>query len=448
MAAAADPYVALRIANYRHYLVGSFSALLGRQAVTIAITWEVYQWTHSATALGFVGLVNVLPLLALSLPAGVLADRKDRKLILTIGASVYAVLNLGLALLSLYHDRIPNIGPLPAAEAVIRRAALLFERHTDPATLHFDEPALPLLYLLVLGITTCKILIWPSRSSITPLLVPPSALPNAITWGATSFEIATVAGPALGGFLIAFGGFPPVYVLAALLELFYLWQLSLVLYKRAADPVTLPKRQWKDMWVGAAFIWKKKVILGASSLDLFAVLLGGAIALLPIYADQILHVGPIGLGWLRASPSIGAIGMAVWTAHHTPFRRPGVVLLWAVAGFGGAIIVFGVSHWFWLSFAALLLSGAFDNVSVVIRNSLVQLMTPDAVRGRVTSVNQMFVGSSNEIGALRAGLMAAVVGSVAAVIWGGIGTIVVVAVVAKTVPGLGKLPSLTTLKPD
>ena len=158
-----------------------------------------------------------------------------------------------------------------------------------------------------------------------------------------------------------------------------------------------------DVWAGAAFIWKKKVILGASSLDLFAVLLGGAVALLPIYADQILHVGSHRHLVDMSLTSIGAIGMAVWTAHRTPFVRPGIVLLWAVAGFGAAIIVFGVSHWFWLSFVALLLSGAFDNISVVIRYSLVQLLTPVAVRGRVTAVNQMFIGSSNEIGALSGG---------------------------------------------
>ena len=448
MAAAKDPYLALRVANFRHYLLGGFLALLGRQAVTVAITWEVYQWTHSATALGFVGLVNVLPLLTLSLPAGVLADRKNRKTILVVGAVVYAALNLALALLSAYRGHLPNAGPLPIAEDLIRRAALLFERHTDPASLHFNEPALPLLFVLVLGLATCRILIWPSRSSITPLLVPPASLPNAITWGATSFEIATVAGPALGGFLIAYGGFPRVYLLAAALEIVYLWQLSQVHYPKIERALAKGKREWKDLWAGAAFIWRKKVILGASSLDLFAVLLGGAVALLPIYADQILHVGPIGLGWLRAAPSIGAIGMAFWTAHRTPFVRPGVVLLWAVSAFGVCIMVFGVSRWFWLSFLALLFSGAFDNISVVIRNSLVQLLTPDDLRGRVTSVNQMFVGSSNEIGALRAGLMAAVFGSVAAVVWGGIGTVVVVAVVTKTVPGLRRLASLTTLKPE
>ena len=202
------------------------------------------------------------------------------------------------------------------------------------------------------------------------------------------------------------------------------------------------------MLAGAEFIWRKKVILGASSLDLFAVLLGGATALLPVYADQILHVGPIGFGWLRAAPSIGAFGMAMWLAHRAPLERPGRALLWTVVGFGAAIIVFGLSRWFWLSLLALFFTGVFDNISVVVRQSLVQLLTPDALRGRVTAVNQIFIGSSNEIGALRAGMMAALIGPVGAVVWGGVGTLVVVAAIARAVPDLGRLPPLHTLKPE
>ena len=428
-------------------MTGNFLSMLGRQAVTVAITWQIYQWTHSATALGFVGLVNVLPLFGLSLPAGILADRLNRKRIILAGAWGYALLDLGFVALSVFHARIPRWGPLMAADSVIGRAAGLFERHGSFQTVRFDDPALPLLFALVLGLAICRILIWPARSSFVPLLVGVEVLPNAITWSATTFEIATVAGPALGGFLIAWHGFAPVYLMATVLELVYLVQLARVAYTK--PPVSARKAYaWGDLGAGIAFIWRKKLILGASTLDLFAVLLGGAVALLPIYADQILHVGPVGLGWLRAAPSIGAVAMAVWTAHRSPFRRPGLALLWAVAGFGVAIMAFGLSHWYWVSFAALVASGACDNVSVVIRSSLLQLLTPDAVRGRVTSVNQMFVGSSNEIGALRAGLMAAVVGPVAAVVWGGLGTLAVVALVFKAVPGLSKLPALATLQPD
>lgn len=169
---------------------------------------------------------------------------------------------------------------------------------------------------------------------------------------------------------------------------------------------------------------------------------------MPIYADQILHVGPIGFGWLRAAPSIGAFAMPMWIAHRPPLPSPGRALLWAVAGFGAAIVVFGLSHWFWLSFLALIFSGAFDNISVVVRQSLVQLATPDYLRGRVTAMNQIFIGSSNEIGALRAGLMSALIGPVAAVVWGGLGTILVTITVARAVPALHRLPPLHTLRPE
>jgi MFS family permease len=213
-------------------------------------------------------------------------------------------------------------------------------------------------------------------------------------------------------------------------------------------PVSAAWRSWRGILAGADFIWRRKVILGASSLDLFATLLGGATALLPIYADQVLHVGPIGLGWLRAAPSIGAFGMAMWLAHRAPLTQPGRTLLWSVAGFGLAIVSFGFSPWYWLSFIALLFTGVFDNVSVVVRQSLVQLLTPDHLRGRVTSVNQIFVGSSNEIGSLRAGLMAALFGPVAAAVWGGLGTLAVVGVVAASLPALRRLAPLHNLRPE
>jgi MFS family permease len=193
---------------------------------------------------------------------------------------------------------------------------------------------------------------------------------------------------------------------------------------------------------------RNPTILGAMSLDLFAVILGGATALLPIYADQILHVGPAGLGWLRAAPAAGAILMAMITAHRPPARRPGLMMLWAVAGFGAALAVFSISTVFWLSLAALFLSGCFDNYSVVVRHSLVQLMTPDALRGRVTAVNQLFIGSSNEVSALRAGLTAALFGPVVAAGVGGLGTIAVTALIALLVPSLKRVPPLHELKTE
>lgn len=442
-----DPYGALRIPHYRDYLVGSSLALIGRQAVTAAAIWQVYEWTHSATALGLVGLVNVLPLLVLSLPAGAIADRHDRRRLIALGTAIIAGINLALAALAFWSSAVPDAGLLRSANGLLHATALLFERAADPGTLRFDEPALPIVFLLLLANACARILIWPARSSITPLLVPASALSNAITWNTSSFEIATVAGPALGGLLIAWTGTASVYVLGAGLEVGFLWALSRVTYYQAPTRAII-RRSWRDMLAGAEFIWRKRVILGASSLDLFAVLLGGATALLPIYADQILHVGPIGFGWLRAAPSLGAFTMAMWLAHRRPLEHPGRALLWSIVGFGAAIIAFGWSRWFWFSLFALVLTGAFDNISVVVRQSLVQLLTPDELRGRVTAVNQIFIGSSNEIGALRAGLMSAAVGPVAAVVWGGLGTIAVTALVARLVPALRRLPPLDTLKPS
>jgi MFS family permease len=441
------PYAALSYPTYRRYLTGSFLANFGRQMSTVAVSWEIYQWTHSATALGLVGLINVVPLLTLSLPAGSLADRSDRRRIISFTAGGMAVLSLLLALVSWKHLAIHHHPALDAANQLLRRIALLFERHVEPASLDFSQPALPIVFLILLGTAVLRIIGWPARSAIVPLLLPAPALSNAITWNSSAFEIATMAGPALGGFLVAKTGFPLVYLLDAGLGLVLVAQMMRVTYLNAPQPSSGP-RTWSNTFAGARFIWRKKVILGASTLDLFAVVLGGATTLLPVYADQILHVDAFGFGWLRAAPSIGAFSMAMWLAHRAPLRKPGTVLLWAVAGFGAATIVFGVSHWLWLSLLALFFTGAFDNISVVVRQSLVQLLTPDALRGRVTSVNQIFVGSSNEIGSLRAGLMAALFGPVFAVVVGGLGTLAVVAAVAQRIPSLRSLPPLPDLTPE
>lgn len=442
-----DPYSALRISNFRDYLLGSSLALVGRQAVLVAATWQVYAWTHSSAALGFVGFVNVLPLIVLSLPAGAFADRHDRKRIIATGTALLAGFNLALAVLAWGHASVPMLPPLRWGNAVIRWAALLFEHHTDPSTLHFDEPALPLVFALLCGHACVRIFIWPARTSLTPLLVPSIALRNAITWNTSAFEIATITGPALGGLLFDWLGAAAVYGLGSALEIAFFLLIQPVKY--FTEPVrSTAQRSWSEVLAGARFIWRKKAILGASSLDLFAVLLGGVVMLLTVYAADILHVGPAGAGWLRAAPSIGAVSMAIWTAHRQPWKRPGVALLWAVAGFGAATMVFGWSRWFWLSFVTLVLTGALDNISVVVRQSLVQMMTPDALRGRVTAVNQIFVGSSNEIGGLRAGLMAAAFGPVNAVVWGGVGTIAVVAAIAVTVPALVRLAPLHSLKAE
>jgi MFS family permease len=441
-----DPYSALRHANYRRFLTGNFLANAGRQAVSVAATWQIYQWTNSATALGLVGLVHVVPLLFLVLPAGALADRVDRSAIIKRCMAATAALSLLLALVSHFDQAIPRYGALTAANDALRAVALLFERHADPASLRFDNPALPLVYLLLLMHAIVRVIGAPARGSIVPLLVPTPALSNAITWSSSTFELSTVVGPALGGLLVATAGYSSVYAIDALCAGSLVLALLGVKVRRptpSADETPPP-----GMLAGARFIWRRQPLLAAMTLDLFAVVMGGAVILLPIYADKILHVGPAGLGWLRAAPALGAIAMAFTVAHMRPLRRPGLVMLWSVVGFGTSMVVFGLSEWLWLSLLMLLLGGACDNISVVVRHSVVQLLTPDSLRGRVTSVNQLFIGSSNEISSLRAGLMAALLGPVLAATLGGIGTILVTGVVAAWWPGLKNLPPMHQLSAE
>lgn len=442
-----DSYAALRVRNYRDFLIGRFLAVFGRQAVSIAIGWQIYQWTNSATALGLMGLINVIPLIALSLPAGLLADRFDRKRIISLGVVGAGICSLILGFLALSHDLVPHCAALDWGNRMLLRVALIFEKHVDGSGLNFTDPELPLIYLVLFIQAIIRMVTWPAQVSIVPLLLPKEKLSNAIMWNSTAFETATIAGPALGGFIVAWFGFASVYFFDAAIGLVFFLLLLRVRYLNKPEPAK-EGGSMRAMLAGAQFIWRKKVILGASTLDLFAVLLGAITELLPVFAKEILHVGPIGLGWLRAAPSIGAVSMALWQAHRRPFRRPGTTMLWAVAGFGIAITTFGLSKSYALSLAALLLTGVCDNVSVVVRQSLIQLLTPDHLRGRVTGVNQVFVGSSNEIGALRGGIMVALLGPMAAVALGGAGTVVVVILVAWLVPDLRRLKPLDTLSPE
>ncbi len=440
-----DPYAALRHAGYRRFLVGNLLFNTGRQGLSVAIAWQIYQWTQSATALGLVGLVNVIPLMLLVLPAGVLADRIDRRRIVTHTMWISALLSLSLVLFTVGHASIPDVAPLRAANHLLRSIALLFERHAAPASLHFDNPALPLVFLVLFLQSAVRVLGNPARTALIPLLVPPVAVSNAMTWNASTFELSTVIGPALGGFLVAGLGYTPVYVIDAVCSLALAGSLIGVALPRTGRESGAPV---PDMLAGVRFIWARKPILAAITLDLFAVLLGGAVALLPIFADKILHVGAAGLGWLRAAPAAGAITMAFIVTHLPPARRPGLLMLWSVAGFGAAIMLFGLSTNLWLSLLALYLSGVCDNYSVVVRHTLVQMLTPDALRGRVSAFNQLFIGSSNEISELRAGLAAALWGPVAAATAGGLGTIAVVCSVALLLPTLKTVPPLHQLKAE
>jgi len=434
-----DPYAAFRSRGFSLFTAGNLLSIIGRQMLAVAVEWEMYQRTHSATALGLVGLVIAIPVVTLSLPAGHLADRFSRKRIILVSQIFSALTSIALAFVSWQHLAIPQMSILRQGNGVLSAIAAVFERHQS--AYHFDDASVPIIYALLFIYGTVRTFAWAARSSFFPTLVSRDAFSNAVTWNNSFFQIGSVAGPGISGLLVAHIGFPFVYVLDALCAfVFLLLVLPIRPGKRSADRAE--KNAWRSLIAGIRFVFSRKVILATITLDLFAVLLGGATALLPIFADQILHCGAVGLGWMRASPAIGAFAMALAVAYLPPMKHAGKALLWCVTGFGIATILFGLSTSLWVSLALLFLIGAFDSVSVIIRGSIVQLVTPDEMRGRVSAVNNIFIGTSNEFGALESGLTAALFGPVISVVGGGIGTILVVLAVAWRWPETRKIGAL------
>lgn len=406
-----DPYGALRQPSYRRLLGGGILTSLGAEMQAVAVGYEIYQRTLEPWHLGLVGLVQFMPVLCLALPAGAAADRWNRKVLLAVALTIMGSAAVGLAAVSYYE------GPLP------------------------------LVYLLLVLAGVGRALSIPARWSLLPQVVPADLLRNAVTWNSSGWQLATITGPALGGILIRFVEPMGAYLATALcLSVSMMLIASLRLRvpalsaeAQAASPIHQATPQaW---WAGAQFIWQSKPILATITMDLFAVLFGGATALLPVFARDILGVGPVGYGWLRTAPAVGALIMALTLAHRPPMRRPGVALLLAVVGFGAATIVFGLSQEYWLSWGALALTGAFDNISVVVRGTLIQTMTPDHLRGRVAAVNAVFISSSNELGALESGLVAQFLGAQWTVVLGGLVTLLVVQVSTLIWP---ELPRLST----
>ncbi|MDQ6716745.1 MAG: MFS transporter [Gemmatimonadota bacterium] len=400
-----DPYAALRHRDYRLYFLGRLLLVIGAQSQSVAVGWEVYERTRSSFALGLIGLVLGLPVIALALPGGHLADNHDRRLLVTISGLVMALSALSLAAIS--HWR----GPVP----------LIF------VALFIDGVAAAFNY--------------PARISLLPQIVPREHFASAVTWSSTAFLVSAAIGPVVGGLIIArTHGASPVYLLDFALVLVF---IALILGIRGRRKLgTAEKMTLASLAAGFHFVRDTEVILAAITLDLFAVLLGGATALLPIFAKDILRVGPDGLGWLRAAPSVGALISAVVIAHLPPMRGAGRKLFLAVVGFGLATIVFGLSKSFALSIAMLFTLGALDAISMVIRSTLVQVRTPDIMRGRVSAVNGMFVDTSNELGAFESGAVASLVGPVASVVAGGIGTLLSVVFIMRKWPALLRLDSL------
>jgi len=400
-----NPYAVLRNRDFALYLIGRLVASLGQQMLTVAVGWELYERTHSALALGLVGLTQMAPMLLLTLPAGHLADNHNRKRIIVSMVFLAALSSLGLTLIS---------------------------------TLHAD---VGWIYICLCAAGTARTFLWPASQAFLPQLVPRQVFSRAVTWSTGAFHLSSVVGPAAGGALIALTHKAAVvYALNALAALICLTLILFIRGKAAAQ--TKEKMTVKSLLAGFKFVYATKIVLGTITLDLFAVLLGGATALLPVYASDILHAGPSGLGLLQAALPMGSVLSALIIAHRPPIQQAGRALLWSVAAFGMATIVFGVAQGFGLSFAMLFLCGAVDNVSVVIRHTLVQLLTPDEMRGRVSAVNSLFIGTSNELGGFESGFVAHLLGPVFSVVFGGVGTIVVVIATALIWPEIRKFGRL------
>ncbi len=438
-----DPYAALRHPNFRFYAVGQFISIVGDQMMATVLGWELYERTHSYMALGLWGLVLAVPYLLFALPGGHLADRMNRKKLALIGYCLNILCALALAWISFHHTHLPFSDWSSGVNGQLGRLAQALEKHFhftgSVESYSFTDPSVPFIYVLLFFFGLIQSFNMPTKSSLLPQLVPEQDFANAFTWGSQIFQIGSIIGPVFGGLLI-FLGFPTVYLLAGGLWVLDFFIFLLIRYTHTAstkEPMTL-----KSLSAGAKFVWNTKIILATITMDLFAVFLGGAVALLPGFAKDILHVGAEGLGWLRAAPSIGALLIASTLTYLPPMRQAGKALLWAVAGFGLATIVFGLSQWFWLSWLMLFLTGAFDNISVVVRATLVQVLTPNSMRGRVSAVSFMFIVSSNELGAFESGVTAHIFGPVISVVAGGIGTLLVVLSVMALWPEVAKLGPL------
>ncbi|MCU1325972.1 MAG: major facilitator superfamily 1 [Bryobacterales bacterium] len=388
-------YSSFRFRDYRLLLAGVFFSNLGLQMTSVAASWDLYIQTRSAMVLGNVGLVQVAPFVLLSLWAGHVADRFDRRRVMTISQAVYLISCLVLAL--------------------------------SPHSVFW-------IYGCLLVTATARTFQGPARGAVLPQVVPPESLSSAITWMSSAQEIANVGGPAVAGLLLALTSTRYVYMVQVVCAIVTLICFASLRVRRVETAANAPSR--RSFLEGLHFVRDNKLILSAVSLDLFGVLFGGATALLPIFAVDILHAGPAALGWLRAAPSLGAVLMAVSQAHYGTIVHAGPALLAAVVGFGLATIGFAFSHSLWLSLLMLLLTGVFDNVSVVLRNSLVHTRTPDYLKGRVLAVNNIFVSCSNQLGAMESGWTAHWLGAVPSVWVGGLATILIAAGCAVLSPQL------------
>ncbi len=394
--------------DFRLVMGAKLLSVTGGQMQSVAIGWHVYERTGRALDLGLVGLAQFTPAVLLSLIAGNVADRVDRKKILV--AYHLGMVLCSLSLFAIAREGTPSVAPI---------------------------------YVIAVALGALRTFAGPANQSLLPLLVPEKDFPSAVAWSSSIWQIAAISGPALGGALFGVGSAALVYATAAVLSV---GSLAAITTLRERGPRRTGATGWSDVVAGIAYVFRNKIVLGSISLDLFAVLFRGAIALLPIYARDILHVGPGGLGALRSAPAVGAALVALTLAHRPIGRRLGRAMFVSVALFGVATIVFGLSRSWVVSLFALAAVGAADMVSVVIRQMLVQIATPPEMRGRVSAVNLVFVGASNELGEFESGATAAWFGVVPAVVIGGAGTLLVVALWSALFPTLRKLDRLEDLR--
>jgi len=406
MTAPSDPYASLRVPDFRRFIAFLAAQTLATMMQTVAVGWQIYLVTRDPLALGIVGLAEALPFIAFALPAGHLADRVDRR-------------RLSLAALSV----------------LVACSATLF----TVTRLGWVRPGTAwVIYSVIFVSGIARSYLQPTRTALSADLVPRELYANSITWRSSVWQSAAVVGPALGGLAVALGGPGLTYGVAAIL-LGLAWVALWRVAPHPHPPGATPAAGWHELLLGVRFLLTQPVLLGAQLLDLFSVLFAGAEALLPIFATDILHVGAVGLGILRAAPAAGSVLMSVYQAHRPLAGRMGRILLVSVTLYGVCISGFGASRSFALSTALLLLSGVFDNVSVVLRSTLLQTLTPRHLLGRVAAVNAIFIGSSNEIGGFESGVAARLLGAVPAVLLGGFVPMIVVAMIAWRVPELRRL---------
>ncbi|MEI6740355.1 MAG: MFS transporter [Gemmatimonadaceae bacterium] len=409
-----DAFAAMRLPNFRKYIFALFLLTLGVQIQGTVVGWQIYDLTHDPLALGFVGLAEALPAISLSLLAGHVVDSRDRRRIALLALIVLLLTSAALWVLS-------QPSPLGMALAIPVRVRSI--------------------YAVIMLSGVARAFLQPARQALSAELVPRVLFSNSITWRSGSWQLASVLGPALGGLLYALGGTVTGY--AAIVVLMTASLVVLLTVRHRSPPREVGHEPiWTSITGGLRFVLADPLLLSALTLDLFSVLFGGATALLPVFAAEILHAGPSALGLLRAAPAAGAVVASVLLSRWPPFARTGPNLLWAVAGFGLCSMAFGISTSLPLSLGLLALAGACDMVSVVVRSLMLQVRTPDALMGRVSAVNQIFIGSSNEIGAFESGVTARWWGAVASVVVGGMATLGVVAVVAWRVPALRRLRAL------